>query len=99
MKFMNTTAYPVNDVSPVDALWVLIQGQTKAVRTALTKRLIEQQRADRDAADATESDLTKRISSLKNDPEGFFKLGGFMVDSKSTAEELLSEAMYDKYGI
>ena len=96
---MNTVAYPVNDVSPVDALWVLIQGQTKAVRAALTKRLIEQQRADRVAADATASDLTKRISTLKDDPEGFFKLGGFMADSKSTVEELLSEAMYEKYGI
>jgi hypothetical protein len=29
------------EISPVDALWVLIQGQTKAVRKALTKRLIE----------------------------------------------------------
>ena len=51
------------------------------------------------AADAMASDLTKRISALQNDPDGFFKLGGFMADSKSTAEELLSEAMYDKYGI
>lgn len=33
----------MREVSPVDALWTLIQGQTKAVREALTKRLVEQQ--------------------------------------------------------
>ena len=42
---MMTTTYPQVEVSPVDALWTLIQGQTKAVRAALTKRLIEQERA------------------------------------------------------
>lgn len=33
----------VAEISPVDALWVLIQGQTKAVRKSLTKRLIEEE--------------------------------------------------------
>ena len=42
---MVTTTYPQAEVSPVDALWTLIQGQTKAVRAALTKRLVEQERA------------------------------------------------------
>ena len=38
----NTITFsPSADISPVDALWVLIQSQTKAVRRALTKRLIE----------------------------------------------------------
>ena len=37
MTFSSTAA----EISPVDALWVLIQSQTKAVRKALTKRLIE----------------------------------------------------------
>ena len=32
-------------------------------------------------------------------PDGFFKLGGFMADSSSSAEELLEEALKDKYGI
>ena len=94
-----TTTYPSNEVSPVDALWVLIQGQTKAVRTALTKRLIEQQKAAETAHHVDSSELTKQIQALKNDPDGFFKLGGFMSDSKSTAEELLSEAISDKFGI
>jgi hypothetical protein len=38
----NTISFPpAADISPVDALWVLIQGQSKAVRKALTIRLIE----------------------------------------------------------
>ena len=96
---MITTAYQSNDISPVDALWVLIQGQTKAVRTALTERLIKQQK-DADVVDSdNSSELTKRIQSIENDPNGFFKLGGFMADSKSTAEELLNEAISEKYAI
>ena len=31
------------EISTVDALWVLIQNQTKAVRKALTQRLIAEQ--------------------------------------------------------
>ena len=43
---MMTTTYPQAEVSTVDALWTLIQGQTKAVRAALTKRLVEQAKAE-----------------------------------------------------
>ena len=39
------------------------------------------------AADAMASDLTKRISALQNDPDGFFKLGGFMADSKRARQK------------
>ena len=45
------------------------------------------------------TEFTKRIKALEDDPDGFFKLGGFMSDSKSSADELLDEALYDKYGI
>ena len=118
-----TTTYSQVEVSPVDALWTLIQGQTKAVRTALTKRLLEQEEAEckREqcelaqtlssvgrldevkAAIATKAAdakiFTREIKALENDPEGFFKLGGFMADSSSSADELLEEALKDKYGI
>ena len=119
-----TTTYPQVEVSPVDALWTLIQGQTKAVRTALTKRLIEQEKAESKreksdarinstereqarteykaaiAAKAADSKLfTQKIKALENDFEGFFKLGGFMADSSNSADELLEEALTDKYGI
>ena len=92
------TAYPQTDVSPVDALWTLIQGQTKAVRVALTKRLVEQERASLAAKGAGAKKFTK-IKALENDADGFFKLGGFMADTSSNAEELLEEALTDKYGI
>ena len=37
--------------------------------------------------------ITQKIKALENDSEGFFKLGGFMADSSSNAEELLEEAL------
>jgi hypothetical protein len=94
---MVTTTYPQTEVSPVDALWTLIQGQTKAVRAALTKRLVEQARVELKATDAKL--FTQKIKALENDSEGFFKLGGFMADSSSSADDLLEEALTDKYGI
>ena len=94
---MVTTTYPQAEVSPVDALWTLIQGQTKAVRAALTKRLVEQARVELKAADAKL--FTQKIKALENDSEGFFKLGGFMADSSSSADDLLEEVLTDKYGI
>ena len=93
------TTYPQAEVSPVDALWTLIQGQTKAVRAALTKRLVEQERAALANKGAESKKFTQKIKALENDSEGFFKLGGFMADSSSSADELLEEALTDKYGI
>ena len=92
---MMTTIYPQVEVSPVDALWTLIQGQTKAVRVALTKRLVEQERASLAAKGAGAKQFTQKIKALENDADGFFKLGGFMADSSSNAEELLEEALTD----
>ena len=94
---MMTTTYPQVEVSPVDALWTLIQGQTKAVRVALTKRLVEQSRTELKSADAKL--FTQKIKAIENDSEGFFKLGGFMANSGYSADELLEEALTDKYGI
>ena len=96
---MVTTTYTQEKVSPVDALWTLIQGQTKAVRAALTKRLVEQEKAALAATAADAKMFTQKIKALENDSEGFFKLGGFMSDSCSNADELLEEALTDKYGI
>ena len=47
MARQNTITSPTAtaEISPVDALWVLIQSQTKAVRKALTKRLIEDEQS------------------------------------------------------
>ena len=99
MNIMMTTTYPQVEVSPVDALWTLIQGQTKAVRAALTKRLIEQERASLVSKAADAKLFTQKIKAIENDSEGFFKLRGFMANSGYSADELLEEALTDKYGI
>jgi hypothetical protein len=93
------TTYNKVEMSPVDALWTLIQGQTKAVRAALIKRLLEQEKATIAAKAVDAKMFTQKINALENDSEGFFKLGGFMADSGSSADELLEEALTDKYGI
>ena len=40
---ITTIPTQTSEISTVDALWVLIQGQTKAVRKALTERLLAEQ--------------------------------------------------------
>ena len=53
------------EISPVDALWVLIQSQTKAVRKALTKRLIEDEQSAKAKQEAMVKDtLTKAFEQL-----------------------------------
>lgn len=42
--------------------------------------------------------FTQKIKTLEKDSEGFFKLAGFMSDSSTGADELLEEALSDKYG-
>lgn len=93
------TTYNKVEMSPVDALWTLIQGQTKAVRAALIKRLLDQEKSAIAAKAADAKIFIQKINALENDSEGFFKLGGFMADSSSSADELLEEALTDKYGI
>ena len=45
---MITTVIPQSqNISKADALWVLIQSQTKAVRKALTERLLAEQSQQR----------------------------------------------------
>ena len=43
--------------------------------------------------------VIERLKGFENNPDGFFRLGGFMANSKSSVEELLDEALFDKYGI
>jgi hypothetical protein len=55
-KVMITTVQPqTKEISTVDALWVLIQSQSKRVRQALTKRLL----AEQAQAKAKVSDITQ----------------------------------------
>ena len=46
-------------------------------------------------------DFLKMISELKDDPEGFFKLGGILGKPRTdfSWKELRDEAIFDKYGL
>lgn len=67
MARQNTLLYPTasTEISPVDALWVLIQSQTKAVRKALAKRLIEEEQAAKTKQETFVKDtLTRAFDEL-----------------------------------
>ncbi len=95
---MVATTYTQEKVSPVDAFWTLIQGQTKAVRTLLTKRLVEQEKVSIVAKASVAKLFTQKIYALENGSEGFSKLADFMSDFSNNADELLKENQTDKYG-
>jgi len=98
---MTTTVYSANKISPVDALWALIQDQTAAVRAALTKRLLEQQRMADTEINANEEAFSKRIKALEGDPEGFFKLSGILGKPQQgfSWDSLREDAYTEKYAI
>ena len=53
------------EISPVDALWVIIQSQSKAVRKALTRRLIEEEQRTKSKQEALVKDtLTRAFGEL-----------------------------------
>ena len=51
-------------ISTVDALWVLIQSQTKAVRKALTKRLLAEQDKTKTQQKMVKESLTRAYDEL-----------------------------------
>ena len=72
---MITTIPPqTNEMSTVDALWVLIQSQTKAVQKALIQRILASQTSEKTKAQQKmvkeERYIMMPASSLQN--EGFF---------------------------
>lgn len=67
-QYTITSPTPTAEISPVDALWVLIQSQTKAVRKALTKRLIEDEQSVKVKQEAMVKDtLTRAFEQLHAD--------------------------------
>ena len=60
----STISNPVPYVSPVDALWTLIQSQTKTVRKALAKRMLEEDAAKAQQKMVKES-LTQAFDELQ----------------------------------
>lgn len=62
---MITTIQPkTTEMSTVDALWVLIQSQTKSVRKALTKRLLAEQDKKKNQQIMVKDSLTKAFEEL-----------------------------------
>ena len=51
-------------ISTVDALWVLIQGQTEAVRKALTERLLAEQEKAKTQRQMVKDSLTRAFDDL-----------------------------------
>ena len=61
---ISTIPSQTNEMSTVDALWVLIQGQTKAVRKALTERLLAEQEKTKVQKKMVKESLTKAFEEL-----------------------------------
>ena len=61
---ISTIPSHTNEMSTVDALWVLIQGQSKAVRKALTERLLAEQEKTKAQKKMVKESLTKAFEEL-----------------------------------
>ena len=85
----------IQDISPVDAIWAIIQSQTKAVRQAIFMRVEAEQGKNIAASDS----ILRQLSELEQGPEGFLKLDTILPPSKLSIEELREDAYMDKYGI
>jgi len=85
----------IQDISPVDAIWAIIQSQTKAVRQAIFLRVEAEQGKNIAASDK----ILQQLNELEQGPEGFLKLDSILPPSKLSTEELREDAYMEKYGI
>ena len=63
---MTTIQTKTTDISTVDALWVLIQNQSKAVRKALIERLIADQDKSKAQQKMVKESLTRAFDELNS---------------------------------
>jgi hypothetical protein len=61
---ITTIEQKATEMSTVDALWTLIQGQTKAVRKALTQRLLAEQDKTKAQKKMVKDSLTRAFDEL-----------------------------------
>ena len=61
---ISTIPPQTTEISTVDALWVIIQSQTKAVRKALTERLIAEQSKTKSQQTMVKESLTRAFDEL-----------------------------------
>ena len=64
METMTTAPHQQAEISAVDALWTLIQGQTKAVRRELTQRLLAEQDSTKAQQKMVRESLTRAFDEL-----------------------------------
>ncbi len=64
METITATPSSQNKISVVDALWALIQGQTKAVRKELTQRLLAEQDSTKAQQKMVKESLTRAFDQL-----------------------------------
>jgi len=82
MSTLTQTQASQGTISPVDALWTLIQSQTKAVRKALAKRILDEEQAAKSKQEAMlKESFTKAFDELqsgkaKHDARALFKEKG-----------------------
>lgn len=64
METITTTPSSQTNISTVDALWALIQRQTKAVRKELTQRLLAEQDSTKAQQKMVKESLTRAFNQL-----------------------------------
>ena len=64
METITTTQSSQTEISAVDALWALIQRQTKAVRKELTQRLLAEQDSTKAQQKMVKESLTRAFNQL-----------------------------------
>ena len=82
-------------ISPVDAIWAIIQSQSKDVRQAIFLKIEEEQKRNKE----TGKDVLQQLNELEEGPAGFLKLDCILPPSRMSVEELREDAYTEKYGI
>ena len=89
------TVTTTQTVSPVDAIWSIIQSQNKDVKEAIYLRIKEEYKKS-----AAENEcILQKLSELEEGPVGFLKLDSILPPSSLSVEELYEDAYKEKYGI
>ena len=85
---ITTVQSKTTEMSTVDALWVLIQGQTKAVRKALTKRLLAEEEKTKAQQRMVKESLTRAFDELH--------AGKMHPDARNLFDDALVQQIEDK---
>ena len=94
METTNSNPIP-QAISPVDAIWSIIQSQSKDVKQAIFLRVEEERRETQ----ANSERVLKQLKELAPGPAGFLQLDSILPASKMTVEELREDAYEEKYGL